>query len=1075
MDPQQPMLLHSAWECLENAGTMNPPSSFSPQNRGGKSLFSSDCGVFVGISMDNDAHYLSQSQSVTPLPTSITSSVAANRIARAFNLKGPVMSVDTACASSLSALDVACKSLRDEDCTAALVCGVNAILDPYRYSLLNKMGMLAPDGSCKVFDASANGYVRGEGCGSVLLMPLPQAEKEGRRILAVVKSTASNNNGASSATLTSPSVNDQKRLIEKALRKAHLSRKDVAYIEAHGTGTKLGDPIEADAIQAVFGNREPNNMNSIQIKIKTEGDDDKKVTKTKNNICDHNTIVVGSIKANIGHLEPGAGIAGLIKAVMVLEHSLAPGNACLEKLNPCFRLSNNICIPSENTLLKPNGGVCPSTLLSAVVNSFGFGGTNATTVLQQYAPLPHMAQTECMLLFSTEDNLKNGRSLKEINAAIRHLSSWFPEFQRAIMTCETIIKKAVANLGDMCLDVERATPVKFYYALVTLFQSLGMKVTAVGGVDIVGEVISLVFANALDLNHAMVLMLTSWPPVFSCLPDIQKIVCPPTKPLFSFILEKFCHPSQSTNEIGSSGYCMQMISKLRTKSNSPQPSRSPIIKSNLICATERILDVVERENTHPVLSLMLDMSESFKGSYHGDHIVINTSEFHCTERARGQHTEQYIREKLIKLRNASDRARITKCSNRPKKDTRNILPDYYKRYPLRAHVDPQLAMQQSQVTSPSPGGERVENKTTPSSHTTPQSPQSPQTPSPLACKSADGGSRNQLNQRKLSTFSTSSSVESGYLTQENSRESLPTSVPPNTPISAPPNKSQTKRLEYKLDREQLVMALKDNQFSSDKENKKWEVVSCILEEIKDDLDSPDLPLEEVAESGMYELGLDSLNVMQTADFINKIYSVKMTFSDVVGHGTLGQLAGFIVQQSPVFTKSEACSSDQSTSPSPTLSVSSNLHPTLTKKGYYMDPPLEDIRKMPPSEENGLDHSRKSSPNFHLFVRDFTVGCKGVGKLVFSGETDIAQLNLDKLVHIEETRVHLSPDQPGSKNLNKPATVYYENVFPKLDTIESHQALVQRLHEQCMEPGSSQTFVSYQADLGQFIAKIAKFY
>ena len=1072
MDPQHSMLLHTAWECLENADSVET----SPHSQGGrgKALHGSNCGVFVGISMDNDAHYLSYSHDVTPPPTSITSSVAANRIARAFDFKGPVMSIDTACASSLSALDVACKSLRDEDCSVALVCGVNAILDPYRYALLSKMGMLSPDEKCKIFDASANGYVRGEGCGAILLMPLAQAEREGKRILAVVKSTASNNNGALSATLTSPSGKDQEVLIDRALRKARLSAKDVAYVEAHGTGTKLGDPIEVDTIQAVFGSDE-----TIKMKVACKSDKSKKMTDSKKTQESH-PILVGSIKANIGHLETGAGIAGLIKTVMVLEHSLAPGNACLERLNPCFRLSSNICITPDNKLLKSVDH--PSSLLAAIVNSFGFGGTNATTVLQQYSPLPHMAHTECILIFGTEIKSEMDQSLKDISKAISYLSSRFPEFQKAISTCNGTIQQVTTSLGETCLKAERATVVKFYFALATLFQSLGLKFSIIGGLDILGEILSLVIAKALDLKYAMLLILTSWPPAYNCIQDVQKLIHPPTVPIFSCILEKVCQPSGPQVEIGSSEYCVQMISKLRVRINLPQHLRPPVADGDV--TLERLLGIVEKENTNslPLLSLMAaDSSVDLKAC---EQVAITASKFKPME-SSAQQLEQYVRERLIKLRNASDRVRMAKCPSRPMKGIENIMPDFHKRYPLRAHVDPQLKPHlhiQTQVTSSTPEGGKIENENispntgTPQTPLTPQTPQTPQTPSPSYTENANGTvGRNPAEQRKLSTLSTSSSTESGYITQDNSRELLPTSVPPNTPISAPSDKTGTRRLEYNLDKEQLAMALKEKHFSN-KEQQKWEVISTILEEIKDDLDSPNISLEELAENSMYDLGLDSLNVMHMADFLNKIYNVKVTFSDIVDYGTLGRLAEVIMKQSPEFKNSEVvASSSELLSGSPTLASPkqaspnlSDIYPILTKEGYFTDPPLEDIGKMQPSEDDS---------SLHLYVKDFTIGRTGVGKMVFEGETDVAYVNLDKLVHIEEREADLSPDQPGSGKLNKPATVYFENIYPEEKTMAGHEALIQSLQELCTKGKQPRRFISYRlsSDYGRFITKVEKFY
>ena len=1068
MDPQQSMLLHTAWDCLEDAGSLD---SLTPSHEG--TLQDLDCGVFVGISMDNDAHYLSHAHGVTPVPTSITSSVAANRIARAFNMKGPVMSVDTACASSLSALDMACKSLRDEDCRAALVCGVNAILDPYRYALLNKMGMLSPDELCKVFDASADGYVRGEGCGAVLLMPLALAEQEGRRILAVVKSTASNNNGASSATLTSPSGKDQEALVSRALRKARLSARDISYIEAHGTGTKLGDPIEVDAIETLFGSNDESTIKS-----------DKQENRMERNV--NSSVVVGSVKANVGHLETGAGMAGLVKSVMVLEHSLAPGNACLGKLNPCFRLSDNIRITSDNVVLRPaTSSATPAhtpSLLAAMVNSFGFGGTNTTTVLQQYTPLPHMARSECTLLFNTSADSHMDRRLNMSTATtVRYLSSRFPTFQRAASACDDVVKKVTATLGKDSLDLDMVAVVKMYYSLVSLARSLGVKFATVGGMDVVGEVLSLVVANSLDLDHAMFLILTSWSSSCTCLQDLQKIIRPPAIPVLSCILGKISRPSDSPIEIGSSEYCMQLIAKLKAITNRSMCLGPSTLDS---CNTkERLLDIVEREITHPLFSLIIDSSAMEKDGCKNLSVVVNLSEFHCTEDNVNQ-AEQYIREKFIELRKESDRLQMAKNSSRPMKDTEHLMPDFHKRYPLRAYVDSRL-QQQTQVSLQSPEGARGDgNDKTNCSRTpqTPRTPQSPHTPSPSAYKGGDTGSRNdQVNQRKLSTLSTSSSVESGYLTQENSRESLPTSVPPNTPISAPSNnrESKTANLEYKLDRERLVLALKENQPTTIEEQQKWEIVSNILEELKEDLDSPDVSLEEVAESGMYDLGLDSLNVMQTAEFLKKKYDVKMTFVEVLDHGTIGRLAEFIVKKSPVFKTKGATGSEQPSS-SPSLRIShtqlspgsSGVYPTLTKADYYTEPPMEHIQKMQPSMKSGPQNGESSQ---HLFVKDFAIGRRGVGKVVFIGETDVAHLDLDKLVRIKEKEVEISSREPGSERLNKPATVYFENVFPQCMMTEQQGAMVQSLKEHCMKALPSRQFVDYRATTGQFITKMERFY
>jgi amino acid adenylation domain-containing protein len=340
MDPQQRMLLETAWRALEDAGVQIDK------------LPGTDTGVFIGIS-HSDYHGIQKfGRPDIDVHTSTGGalSIAANRLSHRFDLRGPSLSVDTACSSSLVALDLACQAIRNGACEMALCGGVNAILTPDVTVTFSRASMLSPDGRCKAFDSRANGYVRGEGAGMVVLKPVTRAIADGDRIHAIIRATAVNQDGRTT-TITVPSMDAQMAMLREACRRAAIAPLQVNYVEAHGTGTAVGDPIEAEAIGRVFG--------------KSSG---------KNKTC-----VIGSIKSNIGHLEPAAGIVGLIKAALCVENGQVPSNLHFQKPNPNIRFEE-LGIRVNNSLAPfPGDG---ATRLAAV-NSFGFGGTNACAILQQ--------------------------------------------------------------------------------------------------------------------------------------------------------------------------------------------------------------------------------------------------------------------------------------------------------------------------------------------------------------------------------------------------------------------------------------------------------------------------------------------------------------------------------------------------------------------------------------------------------------------------------------------------------------------------------------------------------------------
>jgi acyl transferase domain-containing protein/surfactin synthase thioesterase subunit/SAM-dependent methyltransferase/acyl carrier protein len=340
IDPQHRLLLEVTWEALENAQII--PSH----------LAGSATGVFIGIS---SADYLLLSGSDIANINAYyilgnTFSTSANRISYLFDFKGPSMAIDTACSSSLVALHQACQSLATGETNLGLVGGVNLILSPNPTINFSQARMMAADGRCKTFDERADGYVRSEGCGIIVLKRLEDALKDGDRIYATIKSSAVNQDGLTNG-MTAPNGLSQQAVIRQALKKAGVSPAQISYIETHGTGTALGDPIEVKALKAVLLEDRPPDS----------------------------TCWLGSVKANIGHLEAAAGIAGLIKVALSLQHRQIPPQLHLQKLNPYISLEGT---PLKITTKLEDWTVKDQPRLAGI-SSFGFGGTNCHVILEE--------------------------------------------------------------------------------------------------------------------------------------------------------------------------------------------------------------------------------------------------------------------------------------------------------------------------------------------------------------------------------------------------------------------------------------------------------------------------------------------------------------------------------------------------------------------------------------------------------------------------------------------------------------------------------------------------------------------
>ncbi|HEV2639971.1 MAG TPA: SDR family NAD(P)-dependent oxidoreductase [Actinocrinis sp.] len=340
-DPQQRLILELGWEALEHAGVIPSALSGSPT------------GVFVGAALDDYALLrarLGPAGIGTHTTTGTLRSMIANRLSALLGLRGPSQIVDSGQSSALVAVHQACESLRAGECTAALAGGVNLNLALDTALALAAAGALSPDGRCRTFDARADGYVRGEGGGLVLLKPLDRALADGDRVRAVIRGNAVNN-GSAAAGLTIPEADAQREVIELAHRRSGLAAPDVDYVELHGTGTAVGDPVEAAALGAALGERRPADR----------------------------PLRVGSVKTNIGHLEAAAGIAGLLKVLLSLEHEALPASLHYLEPNPAIALDRlNLRVQRE---LEP--WPAAGELRRAGVSAFGLGGTNAHVVIEE--------------------------------------------------------------------------------------------------------------------------------------------------------------------------------------------------------------------------------------------------------------------------------------------------------------------------------------------------------------------------------------------------------------------------------------------------------------------------------------------------------------------------------------------------------------------------------------------------------------------------------------------------------------------------------------------------------------------
>ncbi len=403
MDPQQRLVLEVAWEAIENAG-------LAPDKVSG-----SQTGVFIGIGNYDYCRLLAKDITLANAydGTGNTLSIAANRLSYILNLRGPSVVTETACSSSLVALHFACRSLESGESNMCLVGGVSLMLVPETTITYSHARMMASDGRCKTFDASADGYVRGEGCGIVILKRLSDALRDEDNILAIVRGSAVNQDGQSNG-LTAPNGPSQQAVIRQALENAGVTPAQISYVEAHGTGTSLGDPIEFKSLKAVLmQGREP-----------------------------EQTCWLGSVKTNIGHLEAAAGITGIIKVALSLQHKEIPPHLHLKQLNPLISLEGTtFSIPTECQPWSPG-----TERRLAGISGFGFGGTNCHVILEE-APSGEMGGVESTISPTSQHPITTERPFHLLTLSAKNEKALGELAQRY---ADFLASHPEASLADVC-------------------------------------------------------------------------------------------------------------------------------------------------------------------------------------------------------------------------------------------------------------------------------------------------------------------------------------------------------------------------------------------------------------------------------------------------------------------------------------------------------------------------------------------------------------------------------------------------------------------------------------------------
>ncbi|EKB1982025.1 acyltransferase domain-containing protein, partial [Vibrio parahaemolyticus] len=497
MDPQQRQMLEVSCEAFYKAGYNMA------------SLKGAQVGVFVGQMSHDWAHMHKDDQLINPyFGAGSSAAITSNRLSYVYGLTGPSMTIDTACSSSLVAIDLAIEKLNNGSCEAALVGGVNLMLSHRPFVGCCSAKMLSHAGRCASFDDSADGYCRGEGIGAVVLKRMEDALRDEDEILAVIKGSAVNQDGHS-ATLTAPNGRAQQKVISDALSRAGIAGKDLDYVECHGTGTPLGDPIEIGALKAV-----------------TEHQRSK-------------PLVVGTIKSNMGHLEGAAGIAGFIKAVEVVRRRYSPGVVHLNNVN------SKIDVKNSDIVISGQGQELSVSKVFAGISSFGFGGTNAHVVIESYGEKlnPNNGDTELeaetseqvAMLFTGQGSLFSGsiKGLYESNSVFQKSFDMYSAnlAEMGVSVKEPLLEQSEQNNQRLKpTNVQQPALVAIQLAQLDMWKSRGVMPKSVLGHS-VGELAAAVASGVMEAEDALALSVKRSSMMFSCDPGSMAAVMLPASQL----------------------------------------------------------------------------------------------------------------------------------------------------------------------------------------------------------------------------------------------------------------------------------------------------------------------------------------------------------------------------------------------------------------------------------------------------------------------------------------------------------------------------------------------------------------
>jgi acyl transferase domain-containing protein/dTDP-4-dehydrorhamnose reductase len=417
MDPQNRLFLEVCWRSIEDAG-------YDVTTLSGAKI-----GVFAGVQFSDYEQLLRDAGPVTAqVGTGNSHAMISNRVSYIFDFHGPSESIDTACSGSLVAVNRAVRSVRAKECEMALCGGVSLILSPDNILAAAQLGVLSPDGRCKTFDRSANGYVKGEGVGAVLIKPLAAAIRDRDHIYAVIKGTAVNHGGKANS-LTAPNSESQAEVMVAAYQDAAVDIDTVSYIEAHGTGTELGDPVEIEGLKLAF----------------------EKLSRSRSTTsAGPHTCGLGSVKTNIGHLEPASGIAGILKVVLAMKHKMLPPSIHMNSLNPYIDFKGTpFYVVDQLSEWRPP--------LRAGVSSFGFGGANAHVVLEDYSPKHEERRSSkpeaCIVPLSAQDGEQLREYARSLASFIENAASPAVDNQTASSESISRLKRDLLNISSELLSV----------------------------------------------------------------------------------------------------------------------------------------------------------------------------------------------------------------------------------------------------------------------------------------------------------------------------------------------------------------------------------------------------------------------------------------------------------------------------------------------------------------------------------------------------------------------------------------------------------------------------------------------